>query len=136
MIGPKKTAYKKIHKGRLNGIETNWNLFAFGDYALQALDNSRITLDQLEACRKAIKRKMNRSNRLWIRVFPDLAVSAKPLEIRMGKGKGAFSYWACRVKSGMVLFELKNISYKKAIEIFNNASYKLPIATRVIKKII
>lgn len=133
MKQPKFRKYKKAFKGRIKGTASNGNTIVFGDYALKALTPDRITLQQLESCRKAINRRRKREGKLWIRMQPDLPVSKKPADVRMGKGKGSVEYWAVRVKPGKVLFELSGVSEETAFDALALAAAKLPIKTKIIK---
>lgn len=135
MLSPKKTKYRKAFKGRIKGVATSGASVSFGSYGLKALEPSRITARQIEASRRAITRSMRRIGRLWIRIFPDLPVSTKPAEVRMGSGKGAPEYWACRVKPGRILFELDGVSRSLAEEAFNLAAEKLPIKTKFVERL-
>lgn len=134
MLLPKRRKYKKAFKGRLKGEETRGTTVSFGRYGLKALEPARITSRQIEATRRAISRKMKRLGTLWIRIFPDLPVTSKPTEVRMGKGKGSVDYWAARVKPGRILFELEGISLDLAKEAFSSGSSKLPIRTIFVKR--
>src|SRR5213075_3358916 len=109
MMQPKKTKFRKAHKGRIHGVATSGATLSFGQFGLKAMAPERITARQIEAARRAITREMKRAGRVWIRVFPDLPVSKKPVEVRMGKGKGSVEYWAARVKPGRILFEVDGV---------------------------
>jgi large subunit ribosomal protein L16 len=135
MLTPKKTKYRKYQKGRIGGIQSNGGELYFGQYGLISLSPARITARQIEACRVAISRKMKRIGKIWISVFPDIPVTAKPAEVRMGKGKGNIEYWMCRVKSGSVLFEISGVSPEIAKIALNAASSKLPVQTKYIEKV-
>lgn len=135
MLSPKKTKYRKCQKGRIGGIQSNGGQLHFGEHAIIALVPSRITAKQIEACRVAISRKMKRLGKLWINIFPDIPVTAKPAEVRMGKGKGNVEYWACRVKSGTVLFELSGISPEIAKLALAAGAAKLPVSTKYITQV-
>lgn len=135
MLSPKKTKYRKAHKGRIKGNAKGGTELLFGSYGLKALAPERITARQIESVRRAIQRHVKRSGRLWIRIFPDVPVSQKPAEVRMGKGKGTPEYWACRVKPGRILFELDGISEELARGAFERAAAKLPIAVKFVKRI-
>lgn len=135
MLSPKKTKYRKYQKGRIGGIQSNGGELHFGEYGIMALQPYRITAKQIEACRVAISRKMKRLGKLWINIFPDIPVTAKPAEVRMGKGKGNVEYWACRVQSGTVLFELAGISPEIAKLALGAGASKLPLPTKYITKI-
>ncbi len=135
MLQPKKTKYRKQMKGRVAGNAKGGFTLAFGDYGLKALAPDRITARQIEAARRAITRHLRRQGKLFIRVFPDVPVSKKPLEVRMGSGKGSVEYWAARVKPGRIMFELNGVPETLAREAFILASAKLPIATKFIKRV-
>ena len=127
MLSPKKTKYRKFHRGRLKGNATKGNAIAFGRYGIQALASSWITSRQIESVRRVIVRHLKRGGKLWIRIFPDKAVTVKPLETRMGSGKGSPEYWVAVVKSGHILFEIDGVSLELAKEAVKLAIYKLPI---------
>ena len=135
MLQPKKTKYRKAFKGRISGDAKGGTALNFGAYGLKALEPERITARQIEAARRAITRHIKRQGRLWIRVFPDVPVSKKPAEVRMGSGKGAPEFWACRVKPGRVLFELDGVSVQTAKEALELAAAKLPIKTRFVARV-
>ena len=132
MLSPKRTKYRKAHKGRIRGVATSGTTLNFGSFGLKAMEPERITARQIEAARRAITRHMKRQGRLWIRVFPDVPVSTKPAEVRMGSGKGSPEYWICRVKPGRIMFELDGVEREVAREAFELASAKLPVATKFI----
>lgn len=132
MLSPKKTKYRKAHKGRIHGAAKGGFTLAFGSFGLKALEPERVTARQIEAARRAISRAMKRQGRLWIRLFPDVPVSSKPAEVRMGSGKGAPEFWVARVKPGRIMFELDGISEAIAREAFELAAAKLPIKTKVV----
>lgn len=134
MLAPKKTKYRKAFKGRVHGMAKGGTDLNFGSYGLKAVDPARITARQIEAARRAITRHIRRVGRVWIRVFPDVPVSQKPAEVRMGSGKGNPEYWMCRIKPGRILFELDGVSSDLAQEAFELASAKLPLATRFITR--
>ena len=134
MLSPKRTKYRKAHKGRIHGNAKGGTSLNFGSYGLKALSPERITARQIEAARRAITRHLRRTGRLWIRVFPDVPVSSKPAEVRMGKGKGSPEFWACRVKPGRILFEVDGVSEQIAKEALYKASAKLPIKTKFIRR--
>ena len=136
MLQPKKTKYRKAHKGRIKGSATSATTLNYGTYGLKALEAERVTARQIEAARVAMTRFMKRAGRVWVRIFPDVPVSKKPTEVRMGKGKGSPEYWACRVKPGKILFEVDGVSQAIAIEAFGRASSKLPIKTKVVEQLI
>jgi large subunit ribosomal protein L16 len=135
MLQPMRTKFRKAHKGRIHGVATSGNTLSFGEYGLKALEPERVTARQIEAARRAMTRHMKRSGRVWIRIFPDVPVSKKPLEVRMGSGKGAPELWVCRVKPGRVLFEIDGVSIQVAKEALGLAAAKLPIKTRFISRI-
>ena len=134
MLSPKKTKFRKAHKGRIHGNAKGGTVLNFGSYGMKALQPNRITARQIEAARRAITRHIKRQGRVWIRVFPDVPVSKKPVEVRMGKGKGTPEFWACRIKPGRVMFELDGVSESLAKEAFELASAKLPLRTRFISR--
>ena len=134
MLSPKKTKFRKAHKGRIHGNAKGGTALNFGSYGMKALQPNRITARQIEAARRAITRHIKRQGRVWIRVFPDVPVSKKPVEVRMGKGKGTPEFWACRIKPGRVMFELDGVSESLAKEAFELASAKLPLKTRFISR--
>ncbi len=129
---PKRTKYRKQHRGRLKGMATSGCTLAFGEYGLKALQASWITGNQIEAARLAIMRYLKKGGKLWIRIFPDKPVTKKPAETRMGKGKGSVDHWVAVVKPGRILFELAGVSEEEAREAFRLASHKLPIRTRFV----
>lgn len=135
MLSPKKTKYRKAHKGRIHGNAKGGFELNFGAYGLKALEPERITARQIEAARRAISRHVKRVGRLWIRIFPDVPVTRKPAEVRMGSGKGSVEYWVCRVKPGRVMFEIDGVSEQVAREAFERAAAKLPIKTKFIARI-
>lgn len=136
MLSPKKTKFRKAFKGKIKGVAKAGAEVSFGSYGLKALDPARITARQIEAARRSITRYVKRTGRMWIRIFPDLPVSKKPAEVRMGSGKGSPEYWACRVKPGRVMFELDGIPEDTAREAFELASAKLPIHTKFVKRVV
>ena len=135
MLQPKRTKFRKAHKGRIHGDAKGGTALNFGAYGLKAMEPERITARQIEAARRAITRHIKRSGRLWIRIFPDVPVSSKPAEVRMGSGKGAPEFWAARVKPGRVLFELEGVSMTVAKEALALAAAKLPIKTRFVARV-
>jgi large subunit ribosomal protein L16 len=135
MLQPMRTKFRKAHKGRIHGVATSGATLAFGQYGLKALEPERVTARQIEAARRALTRHMKRSGRVWIRVFPDVPVSKKPLEVRMGSGKGAPEYWVARVKPGRILFEIDGVPVTLAREALALAAAKLPVKTRFIERI-
>ena len=135
MLQPMRTKFRKAHKGRIHGVATSGNALNFGQYGLKALEPERVTARQIEAARRAMTRHMKRAGRVWIRIFPDVPVSKKPIEVRMGKGKGAPEYWVCRIKPGRILFEVDGVTVQIAKEALALAAAKLPIKTRFIARI-
>jgi large subunit ribosomal protein L16 len=135
MLQPTRTKFRKAHKGRIRGLATSGATLAFGQYGLKAVEPDRITARQIEAARRALTRHMKRSGRVWIRVYPDVPVSKKPLEVRMGSGKGAPEFWVARVKPGRVLFEIDGVPIVLAREALALAAAKLPIKTRFVERI-
>jgi large subunit ribosomal protein L16 len=134
MLTPKKTKYRKAHKGRIHGLAKGATELNFGSFGLKALEPERITARQIESARRAAVRYVKRVGRMWIRIFPDVPVSKKPAEVRMGKGKGAVEYFVCRVKPGAILFELEGMSEQEAKTALTKAAAKLPIKTRFIAR--
>lgn len=135
MLQPKKTKFRKAHKGRIKGNAKGGASITYGEYGLKALEPERITARQIEATRRTITRHMKRQGKLWIRIYPDVPVSAKPLEVRQGKGKGSVEYWAARVKPGRIMFELDGVSEEVARGAFELAAAKLPIKTKFVKRV-
>ena len=135
MLQPIKTKFRKAHKGRIKGVAHSGATLAFGEYGLKAMEPERVTARQIEAARRALTRHMKRAGRVWIRVFPDVPVSKKPAEVRMGSGKGAPELWVARVKPGRVLFEIDGVSVNIAKEALSLAAAKLPIKTRFVERI-
>lgn len=135
MLSPKKTKFRKAHKGRIHGAAKGGTDLLFGAFGLKALEPERITARQIEAVRRTVQRYIKRSGRLWIRIFPDVPVSQKPAEVRMGKGKGTPEYWAARVKPGRIMFELDGIPEDLARGAFERASAKLPIKVKFVKRV-
>ncbi len=134
MLLPKRVKYRKSHRGRRKGKAQRGHRVAFGDMGLKALEAGWITSRQIEACRVAITRKMKRDGKVWIRIFPDKPVSKKPLETRMGKGKGNPEFWVAVVKPGRIMFEVAGVSKELASEALKMASYKLPIKTKIVAR--
>ncbi len=134
MLQPKKTKFRKAHKGRIHGEAKGGFLLNFGAYGLKALEPERVTARQIEAARRAIIRHMKRQGRIWIRIFPDVPVTKKPTEVRMGKGKGSVEFWACRVKPGRILFEVDGVSPEVAHEALRLGAMKLPIKSRIVTR--
>jgi large subunit ribosomal protein L16 len=135
MLSPKRTKFRKAHKGRIHGNAKGGTELNFGSYGLKALTPNRVTARQIEAARRAITRHIRRAGRVWIRIFPDVPVSNKPAEVRMGKGKGSPEFWVCRVKPGRVMFELEGVPRVLARQAFTLASAKLPLDTRFITRL-
>lgn len=135
MLSPKRTKYRKAFKGRIHGNAKSGTDVSFGSYGLKAMEPARITARQIESARRAITRHIRRVGRVWIRIFPDVPVSTKPAEVRMGSGKGSPEYWVCRVKPGKVMFELDGVLPDVAERAFELASAKLPIATKFVRRI-
>ena len=136
MLQPMRTKFRKAHKGRIHGLATSGASLTFGQYGLKAMEPDRLTARQIEAARRALTRHMKRSGRVWIRVYPDVPVSKKPLEVRMGSGKGTPEYWVARVKPGRILFEVDGITLQMAKEALALAAAKLPIKTRFVERIV
>ena len=132
MLSPKRSKYRKAHKGRVHGLAKGGTALNFGAFGLIAADPGRITARQIEAARRAITRHIRRAGRVWIRVFPDVPVSQKPAEVRMGSGKGSPEFWVCRIKPGRIMFELDGVSVTVAREAFTLAAAKLPVGTRFV----
>jgi large subunit ribosomal protein L16 len=132
MLQPKRTKFRKQFKGRIHGEAKGGSTLNFGSYALKSTEPERVTARQIEAARRAITRHMKRQGRVWIRIFPDVPVSAKPIEVRMGKGKGSTEYWACKVKPGRIMFEIDGVSEVIAREALRLGAMKLPVTTRVV----
>ncbi len=136
MLSPKRTKFRKAHKGRIHGAAKGGYELNFGSYGLKALSPERVTARQIEAARRAITRYMKRAGKVWIRVFPDVPVSKKPAEVRQGKGKGSPEYWACRVKPGRIMFEIDGVSKEVAMRAFELASAKLPVKSKFVSRLI
>ena len=134
MLQPKRTKFRKMHKGRIHGEAKGGFNLNFGSFALKATEPERVTARQIEAARRAITRHMKRQGRVWIRVFPDTPVSSKPTEVRMGKGKGSVDYWAAKVKPGRIMFEIDGVSEVIAREALRLGANKLPVMTRIVAK--
>jgi len=135
MLQPKRTKYRKAFKGRISGAAKGGFSLDFGSFGLKAMEPDRLTARQIEAARRAITRHMKRAGRVWIRIFPDVPVSKKPAEVRMGSGKGAPEFWAARVKPGRILFELEGVTPQVAKEALALAAAKLPIKTRFVARV-
>lgn len=132
MLLPKRTKYRKYQKGRIGGIKTNTTFLQFGKYGIKSLEAARIPAKTIEAVRRVMTRKFKRSGQIWIRIFPDIPVTAKPAEVRMGKGKGGINYWICRIKRGQILFEMDRVSLPLAKQAALLAFYKLPVRAKFI----
>jgi large subunit ribosomal protein L16 len=135
MLQPKKTKFRKQHKGRIHGTSKGGTTLNFGQYGLKALEPERVTARQIEAARRAITRQMKRAGRVWIMVFPDVPVSKKPIEVRMGKGKGSPEFWCCRVQPGRIMFEVDGVSNETAREALRLGAAKLPVRTRFVERL-
>ena len=136
MLSPKKTKFRKAFKGRIKGVATAGAEISFGSFGLKALDPARISARQIESARRAITRCIKRAGRVWIRIFPDLPISKKPAEVRMGSGKGSPEFWSCKVKPGRVMFELDGVSEDVAKAAFDLASAKLPIHAKFVRRVV
>ena len=134
MLLPKKTKYRKVRKGKNDGIATRGNYIAFGDFALQSLENNDVTSRQIESARQAMTRYIKRGGKIWIRIFPHIPVSRKPVGLKMGMGKGNPEFFAAKVKAGTVMFEMRGVSEEVAREAMRLASHKLPVKTKFIKR--
>ena len=134
MLQPKRTKFRKAHKGRIHGMAKGGVSLNFGSYGLKATRPERVTARQIESARRAITRHLKRTGRLWIRIFPDVPVSKKPAEVRMGKGKGSIEYWACRVKPGRIMFEVDGVDVKDARTAMTLAAAKLPIKCKFVER--
>jgi large subunit ribosomal protein L16 len=135
MLQPMRTKFRKAHKGRIHGTSKAGTELNFGQFGLKALEPDRVTARQIEAARRALTRHMKRAGRVWIRIYPDVPVSKKPIEVRMGKGKGTPEFWVCRVKPGRIVFEVVGVSVQVAKEALGLAAAKLPIKTRFVERI-
>ena len=134
MLQPKRLKFRKMMKGRNRGLPQRGSTVSFGEFALKATGRGRITARQIEAARRTMTRHVKRGGKIWIRVFPDKPISKKPLEVRMGKGKGSVEYWVAQIKPGKVLFEMSGVSDELATEAFKLAAAKLPVATTIVKR--
>lgn len=134
MLSPKRTKYRKAHKGRIHGLAKGGTKLNFGAHGLKAMEPMRVTARQIEAARRALTRHMKRAGRVWVLIFPDVPVSTKPAEVRMGSGKGTPEFWVCRVKPGRIMFEIDGVPVNVAKEAFELASAKLPIKTKFITR--
>ncbi len=135
MLSPKRVKFRKQHKGRIHGLAKGGSTLDFGTYGLKALTPERVTARQIEAARRAITREMKRAGRLWIRIFPDVPVSDKPAEVRMGKGKGAPEFWVARVKPGRIMFEAEGIDEETARKAFALGAAKLPVKSKFVQRL-
>src|SRR5216683_5221879 len=135
MLQPSRTKFRKAHKGRIKGVATSGATLSFGQFGLKAMEPERLTARQIEAARRAMTRHMKRAGRVWIRIYPDVPVSKKPLEVRMGSGKGAPELWVVRIKPGRILFEIDGVTTALAREALDLAAAKLPIRTRFVERI-
>jgi large subunit ribosomal protein L16 len=135
MLQPTRTKFRKAHKGRIHGTAKAGTELNFGQYGLKAIEPDRVSARQIEAARRALTRHMKRAGRVWIRIFPDVPVSKKPIEVRMGKGKGTPELWVCRVKPGRIVFEIDGVPVQLAREALALAAAKLPIKTRFVERI-
>lgn len=135
MMSPKRTKYRKAHKGRIHGLAKSGTSLNFGAFGLKALEPDRITARQIEAARRAITRSMKRAGRVWIRMFPDVPVSQKPAEVRMGSGKGSPEFWVCRVKPGRIMFEIDGVTPELARAALTLGAAKLPIRTKFVTRL-
>lgn len=135
MLSPKRLKFRKQHKGRIHGLAKGGSELSFGTYGLKALTPDRITARQIEAARRAITREMKRAGRVWIRIFPDVPVSDKPAEVRMGKGKGAIEFWVARVKPGRIMFEIGGVPEEVARKAFELGAAKLPVKSKFVKRL-
>ena len=134
MLAPKRTKFRKAFKGRIHGMSKSATSLDFGNYGLKATTAERVTSRQIEAARRAITRRLRRAGKVWIRIFPDVPVSQKPAEVRMGKGKGSPEYWACRVKPGRIMFEIDGVEEDLARDALTLAAAKLPLNTRFVTR--
>ena len=135
MLSPKRTKFRKAHKGRIHGLAKGGTQLNFGSYGLKAVTPERVTARQIEAARRAITRHLRRAGRVWIRIFPDVPVSSKPAEVRMGKGKGSPEFWVARVKPGRIMFVIDGVPWNLAKEAFTLAAAKLPLDTRIVRRL-
>ncbi len=134
MLSPKRTKYRKAHKGRIHGLAKGGTTLNFGSFGLKAVTPGRVNAREIEAARRAITRHMKRAGRVWIRIFPDVPVSRKPAEVRMGSGKGAPEFWMCRVKPGRIMFEVDGVPANVAKEAFELGAAKLSVQTRIVAR--
>ncbi len=136
MLQPKRTKFRKQHKGRNRGLATTGNKVSFGEFGLKATTRGRVTARQIEAARRAMTRHIKRGGNIWIRIFPDKPISNKPLEVRMGKGKGNVEYWVAQIKPGAVMYEMEGVSEEIAREAFKLAAAKLPVKTTFVTRMV
>lgn len=136
MLQPKRTKFRKQHKGRNRGLATAGNAVSFGEFGLKAVGRGRLTARQIEAARRAITRQVKRGGKIWIRVFPDKPISKKPLEVRMGSGKGSVEYWIAQIQPGRMLYEIEGVPEELAREAFSLAAAKLPMQTVFVKRVV
>ena len=134
MLQPKRTKYRKFHRGRMKGIRTKGSSMVYGEFGLKALTRGRITARQIEAARRAMTRHIKRGGKVWIRIFPDVPITKKPIEVRMGKGKGNVEYWVAKIQPGKVLYEMEGVTEEIAREAFRLASAKLPVTTTFVTR--
>jgi len=134
MLQPKRTKFRKLHKGRNRGLSLRGNKVSFGEYGLKAAERGRITARQIEAARRALTRHIKRGGKVWIRLFPDKPITKKPLEVRQGKGKGNVEYWVCQIQPGRMLYEMEGVSEEIAREAFRLAAAKLPVQTAFVAR--
>ncbi|MFN2308196.1 MAG: 50S ribosomal protein L16 [Gammaproteobacteria bacterium] len=134
MLQPKRTKFRKMHKGRNTGLATSGSNVSFGEYALKAITRGRLTARQIEAARRAITRHVKRGGKVWIRIFPDVPITKKPLEVRMGSGKGNVEYWVAKIQPGRVLYEIEGVTEEIAREAFKLAAAKLPVQTTFVTR--
>ena len=134
MLQPKRTKFRKAHKGRIHGNAKGGTTLNFGQFGLKATSPGRVTARQIEAARRAMNRHMKRSGKVWIRIFPDVPVTAKPAEVRMGKGKGSVDRWVCKVEPGRIMFEIDGVSEELARGAFERAAAKLTVDTRIVER--
>jgi large subunit ribosomal protein L16 len=134
MLQPKRTKFRKMHKGRNRGLAQRGSKVSFGEFGLKATERGRLTARQLEAARRAMTRHIKRGGKIWIRVFPDVPVTQKPLEVRMGKGKGSVEYWICQIQPGRMLYEVEGVSEELAREALELAAAKIPFPTAFVKR--
>ena len=134
MLQPKRTKFRKQHTGRNNGTALRGSSVSFGEYGLKSISRGRMTARQIEAARRAISRHVKRGGKIWIRIFPDKPITKKPLEVRMGKGKGSVEYWVCQIQPGKILYEIEGVSDELAREAFALAAAKLPFKTTIVTR--